>query len=303
MKRLLAFLLKVFRDAFASANGGGIFVQSAALSYYTVFAIAPLFIIVLAIAGLWFGQEAAQKQLFGQLSEMVGTEGGEAIQAVVAAARHHQAGIWATLVAVGTLFAASTAVFVQLQDSLNLIWRVEPPAHRGLKDLVRHRIVSFAMILGIGFLLLVSLIISSFLATMTQLFGTLVSNKDAVLSALNFFVSLGIITLLFTLILKVLPDVKMGWKPPFLGGFLTAILFNVGKFLFSIYIGHSSIVSVYGAMGSLVVILLWVYYSAQILLFGAHFTKVLTKRTEGTPLPTRDATPIKGAQDATIRAA
>jgi membrane protein len=267
-----------------------IFSQGAALSYYTFFAIAPLFVIALAVAGFWFGEETARKELFGQLNQLVGKEGGDAIQSVVTAASKSQAGFWATVLAGGTLIVAAMGVFVQLQNSLNKMWKVTPKLGTGLRNFIRHRMLSFAMVLGVGFLLLVSLICSASLAALGNFIGDYVTGKEVFLKTLNFAISLGIITVLFTMIFKFLPDVKIAWRDVWLGGFITALLFNLGKFLIGIYLGRSTLASVYGTMGSLVVMLVWVYYSAQILFFGAQFTFVYTSKFGAKPLA------VSGAQ-------
>jgi membrane protein len=285
--KLLKFktIYELLNDTVRACMSGDIVSQGAALSYYTIFAIAPLFIIALTIAGFWFGEEAARRELFGQLNQLVGKEGGDAIQSLVAAANKSKTGTWATWIAGGTLAVAATGVFVQLQNSLNALWHVQHVQGRGLRNFIRHRLLSFAMVLGIGFLLLVSLVCSAGLSALGNFLGDYVTGKEIVLKTLNFIISLGIITALFTMIFKFLPDVKIAWRDVWLGGFITAVLFNVGKFLIGIYIGRSSISSVYGAMGSLVIVLVWVYYSAQILFFGAQFTRVYASRFGVKPQP------------------
>jgi membrane protein len=273
------------RDTIRAFLQGNFLTQGAALSYYTFFAIAPLFILVLAIAGLCFGEDAARKELFGQLNQLVGQDGGNAIQALVAAANKPRSGWWATSIALGTLMVASTTVFVQLQDSLNRIWNVHYKPGRGLQNFIRHRLLSFAMVVGISFLLLVSLVVSAGLSALGNYMGDLVSGKTFLLNTINFVVSLAIITLLFAMIFKWLPDVKIAWRDVWLGAFITAVLFNIGKGLLGIYVGRSSFASVYGAVGSLVVMLLWIYYSSQILFFGAQFTCVYTRAFGIKPKP------------------
>jgi membrane protein len=289
--RLKKFKLiyQLLSDTIRACIKGQVVSEGAALSYYTVFAIAPLFIIALAIAGFCFGEEAARRELFGQVNQLVGQEGGDAIQSLVAAANRSKTGFWATSIAVGTLAVAATGVFVQLQNSLNKLWNVRLARGKGLRNFIRHRLLSFAMVFGIGFLLLVSLVCSAGLAALGNYLGDYVSGKEILLKALNFVISLGIITALFAMIFKFLPDVKIAWRDVWLGGFITAMLFNVGKYLIGIYIGKSSVSSVYGAMGSLVVVLVWVYYSAQILFFGAQFTCIYAGRFGVKPQPLRDA--------------
>lgn len=250
----------------------------AALAFYTIFSIAPLFLIVLAIAGFSFGEEAARRQLFDQLNGLVGQQGGEAIQAVVASADKPKAGAWATVVAVFTLFIGATGVFVQLQDALNTIWQVRREPGRGFRRFLKDRLLSFAMVLVIGFLLLVSLVISAGLAALGKFMSGLVPAQAIVWQVLNFLISLGLIGLLFAMIFKVLPDVKIAWREVWMGALLSAILFNLGKFALGLYLGRSSVTSAYGAAGSLVIILLWVYYASQTLFLGAEFTRAYAKR-------------------------
>ena len=285
----LKSIYKLFLETAVACMHADVVSQGAALSYYTFFAIAPLFVIVLAVAGFCFGDEAARKELFGQLNELVGKDGGNAIQSMVAAANRPRLGLFAGVIATGTLGLAATGVFVQLQTSLNSIWNVRLAPGHEIKRFIRHRLLSFAMILGVGFLLLVSLVVSAALSALGNFMGNYLTGKEMLLNTLNFALSLGIITTLFAMIFKFLPDVKIAWRSAWQGGFVTAILFNLGKILLGIYIGRSSLASVYGAVGSLVVLLLWVYYSAQILLFGAQFTRLCTIRFGPPPVPVRDA--------------
>jgi membrane protein len=286
-KKLLKFrtIYQLLNETVRACLDGDIVSQGAALSYYTIFAIAPLFIIALTLAGFLFGEDAAHRELFGQLNQLVGKEGGDAIQSLVTAANKSKTGLWATCIAGATLAVAATGVFVQLQNSLNKLWNVRHVQGRGLRNFIRHRLLSFAMVFGIGFLLLVSLICSACLSALRNFMGDYITGKEMFLKALNFLISLGIITALFTMIFKFLPDVKIAWRDVWLGGFITAILFNVGKFLIGIYIGRSSLSSVYGAMSSLVIVLVWVYYSAQILFFGAQFTRAYVSRFGVNPQP------------------
>lgn len=262
----------------------------AALAFYTLFAIAPLFVIVLAIAGLWFGEEAARRELFDQVSGLVGSEGGEAVQALVSSAREPKTGAWAAFFAVATLLVGATGVFVQLQDALNAIWGVRRRPGRGLRNFVKDRLLSFALIVGNGFLLLVSLVLSAGLAALDKFIIGLLPAQELIWQGVNFAISFGVITLLFAMIFKVLPDVKIAWRNVWMGAMLTALLFNLGKLIFGLYLGLSSVASAYGAAGSLVIVLLWVYFSAQILFFGAKFTQLYSRR-RGSPLE-----PVSGAE-------
>jgi len=261
----------------------------AALAFYTIFAIAPLFIIVLAVAGFFFGAEAARHQLFNELNGLIGQKSGEAIEAVIVAAHQPKAGTWATAIAIGTLFVGATGVFVQLQDSLNTIWNVRPRPGRGLRHFIRNRILSFAMILVLGFLLLVSLVLSAALGAVGQSIGGALTSHELILRAVNFVLSLGVVSLLFALIFKLLPDVKVGWRDVWVGALLTAVLFDLGKYALGLYLGRSTFASAYGAAGSLVIFLVWVYYSSQILFFGAEFTRLYAIRSGATIEPAHGA--------------
>jgi membrane protein len=269
---------ELFRDAIQESMEGAVVSRGAALSFYTLFAIAPLFVIMLAIAAVWFGQEAARRELFSQVSGLVGSEGGEAIQALVTAAHKPNTGVWATILAVVTLFIGATGVFVQLQDALNSIWGVRPVPGGGVRNFIRVRLLSFALVAGIGFLLLVSLVLSAGLAALGNVMVGFLPAQAAIWHIINFVISFGVITLLFAMIFKVLPDVKIAWREVWTGAIITALLFNLGKLLLGLYLGRSIVTSAYGAAGSLMVVLLWVYYSAQILFFGAKFTQLYSNR-------------------------
>ena len=272
----------------------GVSRMGAALAFYTLFAIAPLFIIVLAIAGLWFGEAAARRELFSQVSGLVGSEGGDAIQALISAANRPKTGAWATVIAVVTLFVGATGVFVQLQDALNSIWGVRRAPGRGLRNFIKDRLLSFALIVGIGFLLLVSLVLSAGLSALGKYMGGLLPVQETLWQGINFVVSFGVITLLFAMIFKLLPDVKIAWRDVWIGAMLTALLFNLGKFLLGLYLGRSSVTSAYGAAGSLVIVLLWVYYSAQIIFFGAKFTQLYASQHSS------HLEPVPGAEAALV---
>ncbi|MBE0544170.1 MAG: YihY/virulence factor BrkB family protein [Verrucomicrobia bacterium] len=294
MQRSLKSIFALVKQVVSEWIEQGVSRMGAALAFYTLFAVAPLFVIVLAVAGLWFGEEAARRELFGQVSGLVGSEGGEAIQALVSAARKPRTGAWATVIAVVTLFVGATGVFVHLQDALNAIWSVRRKPGQGLRNFNKDRLLSFALIVGIGFLLLVSLVLSAGLAALGNFMTGLLPAQETLWQWINFGVSFGVITLLFAMIFKVLPDVKIAWRDVWIGALLTALLFNLGKFLLGLYLGRSSVTSAYGAAGSLVIVLLWVYYSAQILFFGAKFTQIYSTR-HGSHLE-----PVPGAKAVTL---
>ena len=277
----------LFKETFAVWSKSKTPRLGASLAYYTIFAIAPLFLLILSLAGFLFGQEAARKELFGQVAGLVGAQGRQAIQSIVAAANQPRAGTWATIAAVVTFTMGATAVFVELQDALNTIWEAKRKAGSGLRHFIKDRLLSFAMVLGIGFLFLVSLILNACLAGVGRYASSFLPEHRLAMAVLNFLLSLGVITVLFAMIFKVLPDVSIPWRNVWIGAFVTALLFNLGKSLIGLYLGRSSTVSVFGAAGSLVVLLLWVYYSAQILFFGAEFTRVYTDKHRDVPLKTK----------------
>lgn len=251
----------------------------AALAYYTVFSLAPLLVIAIGIAGLVLGQEAAQGKIFEQVSGLLGGEGARAVEDMVqnASARPH-GGVIATTLGVVTLLFGASGVFGQLQTSLNTIWNVPPKTGGGVGGVVKNRILSFGFILVVGFLLLVSLILTSALAAMGEGLDGWLPGGQFFAQTLNFALGFGVITLLFAMIFKFLPDAKIAWRDVWVGAAITALLFSVGKLALGLYLGNSSVASSYGAAGSLVVLLLWVYYSAQILFFGAEFTQVYANR-------------------------
>jgi membrane protein len=265
----------------------------AALAYYTVFSLAPLLIIAIAIVGLVFGQEAAQGQIFEQLRGLLGEASAKAMQDMVQNANAKPAtGVVATLIGVVTLLFGASGVFGQLQTSLNAIWDVEPKPGRGILGLVRDRILSFGFILVVGFLLLVSLLLTAAVAVVAQWFGGMLPAMETLAQILNFVLSLAVITLLFGMIFKFLPDAKIAWHDVWIGAFITALLFTVGKFALGLYLAKSGVGSSYGAAGSLIVLLLWVYYSSQILFFGAEFTQVYANRFGSHVAPTDNAVSV-----------
>src|SRR5688500_13925202 len=247
--------------------------MGAALSYYTLFSIAPLLLIVIAVAGLAFGDEAARGEIFGQLAGLIGEEGAKGVEGLVQAADEPKEGMLSTVIGVVVLIIGATTVFGELQNTLDRIWRA--PAREqssGWWNLLRTRLLSFGMILGIAFLLMVSLVMSAGLSAIGKLWAF--PGWEALSHGLDVLVSFGITTLLFAMIYKFIPRVHVAWRDVWIGAAFTAILFAIGKFLIGLYIGKSAVASAFGAAGSLVVLMLWVYYSAQIFLLGAEFTWV-----------------------------
>jgi membrane protein len=262
----------------------------AAVAYYTVFSLAPLFIIAVAIAGLIFGREAAQGQIFEQLRVLIGETSAAAVEDVVESADSKPVtGVFATIVGFLALIIGASGVFAQLQASLNAIWRVEPKPGRGLWGLIQDRVLSFGFILIVGFLLLISLILTAIIGFIGEWFGGFVPGVETLIQILNAILSLAIITLLFAMIFKFLPDVKIAWRDVWIGALITAALFTAGKEVLGLYLGKSGVASSYGAAGSLIVLLLWVYYSAQILFFGAEFTKAYANKFGSRVIPAENA--------------
>jgi membrane protein len=253
--------------------------MGAAISYYTAFSIAPLLIIVIAIAGFFFGREAASGYLYAQLGALLGDQGATAIQGMVKSASNTGKGIIASIVGIVLLGVGATTVFAELQTDLDRIWKA-PAAKKpeGLWGMIRSRVLSLGLVVSIGFVMLVSLVLSAALAALGKWWGGAFDNFEWLLHILNFVVSLAVITVMFALMYKILPRVKIGWHDVWIGSVATALLFTIGKFLVGLYLGKSSVVSSFGAAGSLAVLLVWVYYSAQIFLLGAEFTWVYAHR-------------------------
>jgi membrane protein len=251
---------------------------AAALAYYTVFSLAPLLIIVIAIAGLVFGTDAAQGQIVTQLQSLIGKDGAQTIQELILKASEPKSGMIATIVGIATLLWGASNVFTNLKEALNTIWNVSPAPGRGIWGFLQDRVLSFAMILGIGFLLLVSLVLSAVLAAISYWLNGWLQLPVGIWQIVDFALSFGVVTLLFALIYKLLPDVDLAWNDVWIGAAITSMLFTIGKSLIGIYLGGSGIASTYGAAGSFVIILLWINYSAQILFLGAEFTQVWANR-------------------------
>jgi len=246
----------------------------ASLAYYTLFALAPILIVAISIGGLVFGPEAVRGEIVGQIQGLIGREGAEAVQSMLEGASRPGSSIAATVVGIITFFLGATGAFLELQTALNSIWHVEPKSDGSFwRELVMQRVISFGLVVAIGFLLLTSLLVSAALAAIHRYMGTAFPGVVVLWEALNVIVSLTVITLLFALIYKVLPDVKLSWRDVWVGALVTAGLFSIGRLIIGLYLGTASIASTYGAAGSVIVILVWVYYSTQIILLGAEFTR------------------------------
>ncbi|HXM38015.1 MAG TPA: YihY/virulence factor BrkB family protein [Gemmatimonadales bacterium] len=261
----------------------------ASLAYYTLFAISPILIIAIAIAGSIFGAEAVRGEIVGQIDQLIGTEGARAVQALLEGAHKNQTGTLAVIVGTATLILAASGAFLELQHAVNTIFRVKTdPKKSGIKQLVINRLRSFGLVISIGFLLLVSLLVSAALAAVTARIQRGEIGGPALWQVLNVIVSIGVVTLLFGLIYRFLPDVRLAWRDVWTGAFVTAILFTIGKYLIGLYLGRSTVASSYGAAGSVIVLLTWVYYSAQIVLLGAELTRVYAEYREGVAPPPSD---------------
>lgn len=262
---------------------------AASLAFYTLLSLAPLVIIAVAVAGFVLGPEAARGQIAHELSGVVGRDAARGIQAVVASAQSPATGTIGTIIGVVTLFVGASGVFGELQYALNAIWEVRARPGRGILGEVRDRFLSFSMVLVVAFLLLVSLLLSTLLSAVGHRFATALPGGELVWQACNFGFSLALITGLFALIFKYVPDVEIAWRDVWLGAAVTALLFTIGKSLLGVYLGKASIESSYGAAGSLVVLVVWVYYSAQILFLGAEFTQVQARLRGRSIRPSRSA--------------
>ena len=264
----------------------------AALAFYTALSISPLLVISLAVAAMVFGADAARGEIQQQLGSLVGEEGGKAIQQMIANANKPAEGTVATLLSVIILISGASGVFGQLQQSLNTIWEVEAKPGRGFIGMIRDRFLSAAMVFGVAFLLLVSLLLSAALTSLATVLNDLPDSLYWLTETMHFAISFAVITLLFAMMYKYLPDVKIAWRDVWLGAAVTAGLFTLGKFAIGLYLGHSSMASSYGVAGSFVVLLVRVYYSSQILFFGAELTKVYANRYGSRIVPSENAEPL-----------
>lgn len=270
--------LSLIRSTFQEYFANGVPRLGAALAFYTIFSLPALLIVVIAVAGLAFGVEAAQTQIVAEIEGFIGHDSAVALQAIIESARKPEAGVIATIVGLITLLVGATGVFGEIEDALNIVWNVPKTKGFNLLALIKSRFLSFSLILGTGFLLLVSLVISAGLAAIGKYSSQLFPGMEIMLQVANALISLAVITVLFAMIYKLLPKVKVAWKDVWMGAFLATVLFSLGKSLIALYIGKSDIASTYGAAGSLVVILIWVYFSAQVFLLGAEYTQVYSHR-------------------------
>ncbi|WP_323489122.1 YihY/virulence factor BrkB family protein [Flavobacterium sp. PL02] len=267
---------------------------SAALAYYTIFALPPLLIIIITICGVFFGEDAVAGELYGQINGLVGDSAAIQIQETIKNVQLSGSNVFATVFGVGMLLIGASGVFAEIQSSINFIWGLRAKPNKGLKKFIQNRLMSFSMIVSVGFLMLVSLFVSTILDLMSARLKLYFPESTVYLfNIINLIIILISITLLFAIIFKALPDGIIKWKDSFIGASCTAVLFMIGKFAIGFYLGSSTTASVYGAAGSVIIILVWVYYSAIILYFGAEFTKVYAKTYGGKIYPNEYSVEIK----------
>jgi membrane protein len=281
MAREMQVLRLLLKETFSEWNNDNAQRLGASLAFYTLLSLAPLVVVIIAVGAAVFGQQAAEGQLAWEIRDLVGPAGAQAIQEVIRGAYKPQAGLVATILSLLTLLFGATSVAVELHDALNTIWHV--PAKAGkfsdrVVDLIKERLLSLLLVLGAGFILVVSLIWSTWIAAMGRYFGSVLSAPEPVLQLATFLVSFIAITLVFAAIYKFVPDVPLTWGDVIVGASFSALVFLIGKQLLALYLGKVGLASAYGAAGSLVTVLVWVYYSAQLFFLGAEFTKIYAKR-------------------------
>jgi len=266
---------KLFKQTVTAWSDDHASSMGAAISYYTLFSIAPLLLIVIAVAGFFFGDAAARGEIMGQLQGLLGVDGARAVEALLKSVNRPAQGILATVVGIATLLLGATGVFAELQNDLDRIWRAPVSASAsGIMSLLRNRLLSFGLVLGFAFLLIVSLIASAVVSALGKWWGPMFGAWELVAQAINFVLGFALMTVLFAMIYKIMPRVKIAWRDVWTGAVVTSLLFAIGKLLIGLYLGKSSVTSAFGAAGSLVLVMVWVYYSAQVFLLGAEFTWV-----------------------------
>lgn len=296
MKRRARTLIELFQETLKEWQEDKASRLGAALAYYTIFSVAPLLLIAIVMAGLIFGQAAAQGQIVTLIQEQVGAEAAESIQAMISSISKSNTSVIATVIAIVTVLVGASNFFNQLKDALNTIWNVTPKRGRGVRGIVQDRLLALAMVLFIGFLLIASLIASTVVSAASSFFEDALPGSALLWQLIGAAISFGIVTLLFAMIFKILPDVEIAWSDVWIGAAVTSLLFTIGTFLIGLYLGRSSVSSIFGAAGSLVVILLWVYYSALILLFGAEFTEVYANKYGSQVVPAQHAVRTRKAR-------
>ncbi|WP_375444938.1 YihY/virulence factor BrkB family protein [uncultured Fibrella sp.] len=273
-KGFLSNAWPVLRDAGSSFMDDRGLKLSAALAYYTIFSLAPLLVLIMSLASIFLGEEAIQGQIFGQINGLVGNEAAKQIQDMIKNVGLSGKTNSALFISIGTLLIGATSIFVEIQDSINLIWRVKAKPEKGWLKLIKDRLLSSSLVVSLGFLLLVSLVINGLILALSDRLSRFLPGLSVYLiSGINFLISTAVVTVLFGVIFKVLPDAKIGWKDVRWGAIFTALLFMLGRYVIGLYIDTTGTSSSYGAAGSLIVVLTWIYYTAAILYFGAEFTQ------------------------------
>jgi membrane protein len=285
VKRALPFVKQAYQD-WSQHQASRL---AASLAFYTALSLAPLLMIVVGILGLVFGDEAARGEMVTQFGGLLGTEGARTVESVLASARSTGSGVLSTVIGTVVLLISASGVFGELQLALDTIWDVKPREGRGVLGMLKDRFFSFSMVMGVAFLLLVSLVVTAALSALGKFFGGAFGATPAIWQVVNQVIGLAVTAGIFALIFKVVPDVRVPWRDVWVGAILTAILFTIGKYLIGLYLGRSTTASAYGAAGSLVAVLIWVYYSAQILFFGAELTRTYAKRRGSRIEPARSA--------------
>ena len=290
----LKILWQILKQTFHDFMDDKVLKLSAALSYYTIFSIAPMLIVIITLCDVFLGKEAIEGSIYGQIKNMVGSEAAIQIQQMIKNAALSGDSGWATIVGVVTLVIGATSVFGEIQDSINFIWQLKAKPKNGLLKMLLNRLLSFSIVVSLGFILMVSLALNGIIALFSNQLSVLFPQVTMVLVyIINLVLTFVVISVLFAIIFKVLPDAKVQWRHVIIGAVTTAILFMIGKFAIGLYLGSSKVGTAYGAAGSIVIILLWVYYSAIILYFGAEFTQVYVQHFGGKIRPNEYAVYVK----------
>ncbi|NPV07916.1 MAG: YihY/virulence factor BrkB family protein [Anaerolineae bacterium] len=273
-------LFSLLKDTYREWSEDNASMRAAAMSYYTAFSLAPLLVIAIAIAGIFLGRESVQDRLLAQAREVIGSEAAGLVETMVerSDALRGASGLIASAIALATLLLGAAGVFQQLRQALNHMWGVAQPRRGGIVGVIKQRLFAFALVLGAGSLLLLTLVASAALSLLTARLQNLVPGAEAIWQIGSLVLSFGLVTLLFALLYKLVPDAEVAWGDVWVGAAFTALLFIVGQYLIGLYLGRASVASAFGAAGSLIILLLWIYYSAQILFFGAEFTQVYAAR-------------------------
>lgn len=296
MSKKLGAIWDILKETATAWDEDNVARLAASLAYYTLLSIAPLIILAVATAGLVFGQDAARQHIAGELAGVVGSGAGDAVQSIAANAKTPGTGFFSIAVGLVVLLFGASGVFGELQSALNTVWSVAPKPGRGIWGLVKDRFFSFTLVVGVAFLLMVSLVLSAALTWVGGFFERALPGGEAVWQVINFFFSLAVITALFALMFKKLPDAKIKWRDVWVGAAVTAALFTLGKFGLGLYLGSAGVSSAYGAAGSIVALVIWVFYSSQVLLVGAEFTEVYARRFGSNIQPEDDAVAVPKAE-------